>query len=105
MDKMTPDYYRRVSDALVVWIGDGYSPYPARSEERLVSRFGSEATVELLPVLQRLFDEFNAFDAVEHDWDVWKMTEAAEACFRRNHPELPDEGVSTLAWYYSYANK
>lgn len=102
MDSLDIHNPKVVSEAIVVWTGKGDSPGPDPDEQRLVRRFGALGAADLLPLLQRLADEFDESDAYATVPGAAEMGDAAAERFRKLHPELTDEAVEALAWCYSW---
>jgi hypothetical protein len=94
-----------LSMAVVVWTGWGQATWPARDEARLVSRFGNDAAAELIPEIRRLEGDFYASDARFVTADLKTMGDAAAADFRRIHPEISEDAVTALAWFYTFNYK
>jgi hypothetical protein len=93
-----------ISEAIVIWTGDGRTAWPARDERLLVEHFG-DAAVDLLPRVKELARGFDESDAIHWIGDLSEATDQAESEFRSNHPELSKEAVEALAWRYSYHNR
>jgi hypothetical protein len=95
----------RLSTALIIWTGFGQTPWPQRDEERLARQIGTEATIELLPQLRKLEDDFYTTSAWKIAPDLPAMGHLASEDFRRQHPEISDEAVEALAWCYTWDHK
>ena len=94
-----------LSTAIIVWTGWGETNSPSRDEARLLDRFGSEVTVELLPTIRQLEDEFYASDARHVVADLKEMGDRAATQFRSKHPEISEEAIQALAWCYTFDYK
>lgn len=94
-----------ISEAIVVWTGRGRSSWPSRDEQLLRERFGDEATIDLLPVVEQLEEDFYKSEAHTRSRSVVDMGQMAAADFRLLHPEIADEAVDALAWCYMYDYK
>jgi hypothetical protein len=95
----------QLSTALIIWTGFGHTPWPQRDEDRLARHIGTDATIELLPQLRKLEDDFYATTAWQTAPDLQAMGHLASEDFRRNHPEISAEAVSALAWCYTWDHK
>lgn len=93
---------RVLSEAIIVWTGWGDTPTPERDEQRLISRYGPEATLDLLPRLRRIEEEFYASDASFTAADLKDMGDVAAAQFHVMHPEITPDAVEALAWCYTW---
>ena len=94
-----------LSTAIIVWTGWGETNSPSRDEARLLDRFGSEVTVELLPTIRQLEDEFYASDARDVVADLKEMGDRAATQFRSKHPEISQEAIRALRWCYTFDYK
>jgi hypothetical protein len=92
----------RVSEAMVVWTGFGETNRPHRSEERVRARFGPDATLELMPLLRQLAEDFYAGGAQYIDLNLQEMGDRASAQFRQAHPEMSEKAVSALEWCFTF---
>jgi hypothetical protein len=92
-----------LTDALVVYVGHGYSPFPDFRAERLQEIFGSAIALDLLPQLDDLADDFYAYKRRSSD----QFTDAQEAAkrFSQRHPQIRKEAVDALAWAYAFDNR
>jgi len=92
-----------LSEAIVVWIGKaGLSPIPRPDDSRVISRFGEEASLDILPLVRRMFDDFYATDAIHRVADNDEMLEVAAADFRALHPDISADAVDALKWSMSW---
>jgi hypothetical protein len=91
-----------ISEAIVLWLGNGVTNWPQPDVQRLVGRFGSLASADLLPVVSALADEFYASDAALSVPDLSEATRVAMDRFRALHPELSDMAIEALGWSYSF---
>jgi hypothetical protein len=105
MVKMTPEEWRRVGEAIVVWSGWGRASYPSRDEEALANRFGKEVANELLPMIRELENDFYSSDARHTAADSAEMANISAEQFTRKHPELPADAARALAWCYTFDYK
>jgi hypothetical protein len=105
MVKMTPEEWRRVGEAIVVWSGWGRSSWPSRNEELLAKHFGLEAAAKLLPIIRELENDFYLSDARYTAVDLAEMARISSQQFMTKHPELPDDAVRALAWCYTFDYK
>jgi hypothetical protein len=94
-----------ISRAVVVWTGYGTTSWPQRDDDRLVAAVGSDAALDLLPIVRRLEDEFYESDARHTARDLAEMGNLAAAQFRDRHSELSDAAVAAFAWCYTYDYK
>lgn len=94
-----------LSTAVIIWTGWGQVAWPSRDEARLVDRFGSEATADLLPQIRKLEEDFYSSDARFVVADLKAMGEAAADDFRQKHPEISEDAVQALAWCYTFDYK
>jgi hypothetical protein len=91
------------SRALIVYLSVGRSPFPHADPEHLAEVFGEEATT-LLPYVEGLTREIMD---IEIDWTTHTLTSATElatAKMHTRHPELTDEAIKALDWYFSYCH-
>jgi len=63
---------------------------------------GTEAALDLLPVVRHMQHEFYESDAHNVVADLDEVANTAATEFRVRHPELSDEAVDALAWCYSW---
>ena len=91
-----------LSEAVVIWTGWSVTQRPLREEARLVQKYGSELTAELLPQLRRLEDSFYASDARFTVADLNTMGDVAASHFRVRHPGISEDAVRALKWCYTY---
>lgn len=75
-----------------------------RDEQRLVQRFDALAA-DLIPILNRLENEFYESDARDTARDLSQMGQKAAADFRQRHPEIEERAVEALAWCYTFDYK
>jgi hypothetical protein len=94
-----------ISAAMVLWTGWGESSWPSRDDDRVVSRYGEDLALALLPVLRGLATDFYASDAKDTASGLQEMGDAAAAQFRTRHPEISEAAVQALAWCYTYDHK
>lgn len=94
-----------ISEAIVMWTGWGDTAWPARDDQRLVDRFGSDARADLLPVVRQLEAEFYESDAHLTARDLVAMGMEAGDLFQRLHPELSRDAVRALVWCYTFDHR
>ncbi|HEY7640443.1 MAG TPA: hypothetical protein VH814_12010 [Steroidobacteraceae bacterium] len=94
-----------MSDAILVWKGSGTDYWPLLDDRRIISRYGQEAAIDLLPKLRALKEEFYTSDAWKRAKDLREMQELSAAEFRLRHPELTDEAINAFALCYTYDYK
>jgi hypothetical protein len=90
------------SEAMILFLGRGISPYPKRDPERLTERFGNGDGFDLIRYVQSVLDEM--YD-VQPDWsqgDLASETDKALNRVRTNHPELSDDALAALRWSFSW---
>ncbi|MDQ1683015.1 MAG: hypothetical protein QOH99_1556 [Frankiaceae bacterium] len=91
-----------LSEAIVVWTGKGgRRPFSAGGDSRLMARFGPVATIDLLPEVRRLHDEFLAFPARSGHTN-WQAADAAAEEFRTRYPALSVPALEALRWCYAH---
>jgi len=95
---------KTLSEAIVVWTGWGRSSWPARDESRVVERFG-KASLDLMPAVRAMEDDFYESDARDRAADLREMATIATTQFRERHPDISDDAVQALAWCYTYDYK
>lgn len=105
MVAMTPEEWRRVGEALVVWSGRGASSWPLRSDELVIRHFGRDAAATLLPLVRQLVADFYSSDARHTAADLAEMEHVSSQQFAAKHPELPWDAVRALAWCYAFDYK
>jgi hypothetical protein len=89
------------SQALVVYLGKGTSPYPKPDPQALVDRFGDQG-LDLLSYCQKVLNELYG---VVPDWSVEDLATAsarAVATVRARHPELSQDALDVLLWSYRW---
>lgn len=91
-----------VSEAVVVWSGEGRSSWPLREGAAIVERFGADQARWLVPAVRALSEDFYSSDT--HHWvvDLIDMGKAAAAAFRQRHPAVSEEAVAALTWCYTF---
>jgi hypothetical protein len=91
------------SDALMLYLGTGISPYPKRDPERLVTKYGEKEGLDLVAYSEGVLQELYAH---EPDWSVDDLEGAADRACRiiisDSHPELSCDAVAALKWSYSW---
>ena len=91
----------------MIWTG--YGPrrlmYPQPDDARLTSHLGKEVAGQLLPLVNRLYDEFYESKANAVAPDLPEMARLSSAEFKAKHPEISDEAVAALAWCYTFDYK
>ena len=105
MDRMNPEEWRRVGEAIVVWSGWGRSSWPSRNDESLAKHFGRDAAAMLLPIIRELENDFYLSDARHTAADLAAMASISAQQFMRKHPEVPEDAVRALAWCYTFDYK
>jgi hypothetical protein len=95
----------QITEAVCVWLGWRLTAWPQRDEQRLVSHFGDDEAVALLPLVRRWEDDFYRWDAAESGPDLASMGATAAADCRRLHPEATEEAAEALAWAYTVDHK
>ena len=91
-----------LNEAIPLYIGVGFSPYPKEDEARLLDRFGSEEGKVVLEQVQAILSELQTF---EPDWEKHTLLSGAKWAvegLRNNHRDLTDESGSALEWIYSW---
>jgi len=94
-----------ISDAIVIWTGKGEARSPRRDDELLIRRFGAASTLEVIPAVHRLYDEFYESDARQTAHDLVEMGSEAADRFRQLHPEIEEAAVDAFIWCYTYDYK
>ncbi len=92
-----------ISHALVLYTGYGVSPIPDFDPERVQGRYGSNVTVEMLPTLNALAEEF--YRVKRRSRDQFRDARRAAARFSRSHPEISREAVDALTWAHAIDNR
>lgn len=92
-----------VSHALVLYTGHGLSLIPDFDPERLQRHYGSEITVQILPTLIALSDDF--YESKRRSKDQYRDAKRAAKRFSRRHPEISKEAVDALKWAYAIDNR
>jgi hypothetical protein len=90
-----------VSDAIVIFLGFGSSPFPVKDRAALSRRFGL-ATPELERQVTILLDELNQIDV---NWSIYTLATAGsmvEDLLRARHPNLSDAAIRALAWKFTF---
>ena len=91
-----------LSKAIVVWTGRGVTNYPQRDENRVVERFGVDAAVDLVPLINALEEDFYTSTAYQAVPGLAEMADQAASEFRERHPEISNDAVEAFAWCYSW---
>src|SRR5580704_11166066 len=84
------------SEAVILLLGHGISPYPKRDPTRLTERFGEELGLDLVQYSRAVLAELYAHPP---DWsadDLRSATDKAVQQVRSGHPELSDEALAAL---------
>jgi len=90
------------SEALILYLGKGITPYPQRDPQRLVDRYGSLEAADLVSYCEQVLEEL--YDS-KPDWtteDLSKATDRAVRAVSQRHPELSDEAINSLKWSSSW---
>ena len=85
-----------------VWTGRGVSPRPRRDAADVVTHFGEELALELLPIIQALDEAFYESDAYRRVADLADAGRVAAAEFSARFPMLPLSVSEDFAWCYTY---
>lgn len=92
-----------LSEAIVVWVGwGGPDPLPKTDDSRVVSRYGEAVSLEILPMIRQLHNDFYATDAIDRVADHGEMLDVAAVEFRARHPEISADAVDALKWCMSW---
>jgi hypothetical protein len=75
---------------------------PRPDDLRVISRFGEEAVLDILPLARRMFDDFYATDAIHRVTDNDEMLEVVAADFGGLHPDISADAVDALKWSMSW---
>ncbi|SOD82515.1 hypothetical protein [Streptomyces sp. Ag109_G2-15] len=92
----------RKSAAITVFLGRGESPFPQRDEAAVLARFGPDDGPGLAAYAKEIVSEAAAFDIEWGDQSLSSGTAHFREEMRRRHPELTDEAVAALGWFFSY---
>jgi hypothetical protein len=95
----------RVSEAMVCWTGWGCKRWPTRDDAAVLERFGEDETLDLLPALRLLEDDFYSSDARQRIANLSEMGDTAAEDFRKLHPEVSEEAVLALRSCYTFDYK
>lgn len=93
-----------ISEAIIAWTGWGRTSWPARDESLVVQAFG-DASVDLMPAVLAMEDDFYQSDARDIAADLTEMGILAKNQFRNLHPEISDDAIEALAWCYTWDYK
>ena len=102
MDEIEKVGFDLVAKAIVEWTGWGVTARPARDGSRLTDRFGEALSTELVPIVQRLEEDFYSSNAYNTVADLDEMGEVAALEFRSRNPRLPEAAAIALAWCYKF---
>ncbi len=91
-----------MSQAIVVWTGHGRSAWPDRNAGRITERWGAEATLDLVPLVTQLEDDFYQSAARYGAENMVEMGRVASAEFADRHPGISADAVAALAWCYTF---
>ncbi len=90
------------SEAIILLLGQGISPYPKRGPQRLTERFGEELGLDLVQYSEAVLAELYAQSP---DWSTDELRSATDKAVQRvrsGHPELSDEALAALDWSFSW---
>jgi hypothetical protein len=91
--------------ALLIWTGWSEIGVPNVDEQRLVDALGEEESLDLLPRLQALYEDFFTSNAHLTAPALPEMADEALRQFRERHPEISLEAAERLANIYAFAYK
>lgn len=94
-----------LSRAVVAYIRGSGRAWPSASPEAVVKAFGTEAAERLMPRLGQVAREAVYWPVDWQAHDLVSATRAVEEAIAVAHPELDQDAVSALGWYFSYCNK
>jgi len=102
MARIDPSDYPRLAEAIPIWTGWGHRGMPRGDDSLVVGHFGVEVASKLLPVIKSLAEEFASSNAPLLTNDLAEMGKIAGTDFKSKHPEMPEQIVQALAWYYTF---
>ncbi len=105
MGKVGEIRHSRLAEAVRCWTGRGEGPMPARSDARLLDRFGAEEGPDLLEQVKALEDEFYLSDAYLQASDIQDMARRSAKDFESRRPEVDRDIVDTFVWCYTFDYK
>lgn len=92
-----------INPALTLFTGYGRSRFPRARIADIAAAFGEAPAVELRERILALYEELKQPLAEPIGKSGRKsVTERAVAELQRRHPELDEEGLTVLAWAYSF---
>lgn len=92
-----------INQALALFTGYGKSRFPRARTADVAAVFGEAPAAELRDRILALYEELKQPLAEPVGKSGRKsVTERAVAELRRQHPELDEEGLTVLAWAYSF---
>jgi hypothetical protein len=94
-----------VVEAVALWTGWGSEPWPRRSDQKLIERFGAAAGDLLITVVRKLEQIYYLSDAHESAPDLRAMAQRASDDFARNCPGIPSAIADAFAWCYTFDYK
>jgi hypothetical protein len=96
---------RELSRAVVAYLRGSGLAWPTETPEAVATELGAEATARLMPRLKQLAREAVYWPVDWQDHDLVSATRAVEEDITAAHPELDQNAVRALGWYFSYCNK
>jgi hypothetical protein len=94
---------RPLSEAMMAYVGEPGKLDPLPPEERVASRVGKDAAVDLLPRLRAILDAmYGADPPLHHVATERELGRRAEEWLRTNHPELSPGAVRAVANRFAF---
>ena len=94
-----------ISEAVVIFIGFGRSPFPVEDRAALSKRFGLSEAAELERLVISIVKEMHRINI---DWSIYSLDTAAAKVrseMRLKYPNLSDNAILALVWKFTYESK
>lgn len=105
MDTLIDEWSPELVEAVRIWTADGFNNLPQFEESLLVERFGIDAANRLLPLVNKLYDDYHLSNALLHADSMQEQLEMAKQAFRQKYPNVPEQIVDALSRCYAFSNR
>jgi hypothetical protein len=93
----------QLSLAIVAYFGYGTDMIPRDNSHRLVEMFGNEQAQILERIVLSLRDEIFGISV---DWKTHTLAQGSDLAIlemKRRHPELSNDAIAALGWFFAWA--
>jgi hypothetical protein len=90
------------SEALILYLGKGLTPYPQRDPRRLVEHYVPIEAADLAAYCEKVLEELYDFEPSWTSEGLCEATERAVRAVASAHPELSEQALAALRWSYSW---